>query len=40
MADQGVHSAECGFVDDVNPGKYRVPNELFSQKLIIQCSKR
>ena len=21
MADQGVHSAECGFVDDVNPGK-------------------
>ena len=21
MADQGVHSAECGFVDDVSPGK-------------------
>ena len=21
MADQGVHSAECGFVDDVIPAK-------------------
>ena len=20
MADQGVHSVECGFVDDVSPG--------------------
>ena len=22
MADQGVHLAECGFVDDVIPGKF------------------
>ena len=21
MADRGVHSVECGFVDDVSPGK-------------------
>ena len=22
MVDQGVHPAECGFVDDVSPGKF------------------
>ena len=22
MADQGIHPAECGFVDDVSPGKF------------------
>ena len=32
MADQGVHPAESGFVDDVSPGK-------FSNFTSIDCSK-
>jgi len=32
MADQGVHPAECGFVDDVSPGKFSNFNRLDHQK--------
>ena len=35
MADQGVHPAEYGFVDDVSPGKFS--NLTSIDRSIINC---